>query len=215
MHARYRLFGPIAFGILLSSAAAAQTQKPPASPKPPAVSPPPVGTIGSAPSRPAANTEADYRLVPGDKLRVEVYRDPQLSQDLQVRPDGKITLPLVGDVPAAGRTSTELRETISSSLQEYITNPVVTVIVKETVPPLIYVVGEVNSPGSVPLVGQMSVLQALSAAGGFKDFAKTKDIRIQRKTSTGVTTLRFNYKDAINGDIKPIYLQPGDTIIVP
>jgi polysaccharide biosynthesis/export protein len=217
MNSRYRLLGPIAFGILLSSAAAAQPQKPPAAPAPgttAAASPAPVGTIGSA-SRPAADTSTDYRLVPGDKLRVEVYRDPQLSQDLQVRPDGKITLPLVGDVAAAGRTSTELRETISSSLKEYITNPVVTVIVKETVPPLVYVVGEVNSPGSVALVGQMSVLQALSAAGGFKDFAKTKDIRIQRKTSTGVTTLRFNYKDAINGHIKPIYLQPGDTIIVP
>jgi polysaccharide export outer membrane protein len=211
MNSRYRLLGPIAFGILLSSAAAAQTQKPAAA----ATSPAPVGTIGSAASRPAADVSTDYRLVAGDKLRVEVYRDPQLSQDLQVRPDGKITLPLVGDVAAAGRTSTELRETIAASLKEYITNPVVTVIVKETIPPLIYVVGEVNSPGSVPLVGQMSVLQALSAAGGFKDFAKTKDIRVQRKTATGVTTLRFNYKEAINGHVKPIYLQPGDTIIVP
>ena len=72
-----------------------------------------------------------------------------------------------------------------------------------------------NSPGSKPLSGQVSVLQALADAGGFKDFAKTKDIRIQRKNSSGMTTLRFNYKDAINGELKPIYLQPGDTIIVP
>ena len=197
---------PLAFAVLLSSAAAAQSPTPPASPAP-------VGTTGA--SRKAADTSADYRLVPGDKLRIEVYKDAQLSQSLQVRPDGKITLPLVGDVPASGRTSNELRDTIAAALKEYITTPVVTVIVVETVPPVYYVVGEVNSPGSKPLSGQVSVLQALADAGGFKDFAKTKDIRIQRKNSSGMTTLRFNYKDAINGELKPIYLQPGDTIIVP
>ena len=157
----------------------------------------------------------EYKLGAGDKLRIEVYKDPQLSQSLQVRPDGKVTLPLVGDVPAAGRTSNELRDSIAASLEEYITNPVVTVIVVETVPPVVYVVGEVNSPGAQPLSGQISVLQALSAAGGLSDFAKRKDIRIQRKTASGMTTLRFNYNDAINGETKPIYLQPGDTIIVP
>ena len=201
---------PLAFAVLLSSAAAAQSPTPPASPS---SSPAPVGTTGA--SRKAADTSADYRLVPGDKLRIEVYKDAQLSQSLQVRPDGKITLPLVGDVPASGRTSNELRDTIAASLKEDITTPVVTVIVVETVPPVYYVVGEVNSPGSKPLSGQVSVLQALADAGGFKDFAKTKDIRIQRKNSSGMTTLRFNYKDAINGELKPIYLQPGDTIIVP
>jgi polysaccharide export outer membrane protein len=173
-----------------------------------------VRTIGASP-RSAADTSSDYRLVSGDKLRIEVYKDTQLSQSLQIRPDGKITLPLVGDVPAAGRTSTELRDAIAGSLKEYITNPVVTVIVVETVPPVYYVVGEVNQPGPQTLTGQVTVLQALAAAGGFKDFAKTKDIRIQRKSSTGVTTLRFNYKEAINGEVKPMFLQPGDTIIVP
>ena len=212
MNIRYRLLGPITLSILLSYVAAAQVQKPPASPS---STPSPVGTIGAAPTRSTADTSTDYRLVSGDKLRIEVYKDTQLSQSLQIRPDGKITLPLVGDVPAAGRTSTELRDSIASSLKEYITNPVVTVIVVETVPPVYYVVGEVNQPGPQNLAGQVTVLQALSAAGGFKDFAKTKDIRIQRKTSTGVTTLRFNYKEAINGDVKPMYLQPGDTIIVP
>ena len=210
MNNRFRLLSPITLSILLSSGAAAQVQKP-AAPSSPA----PVGTSGATSARPPADTSSDYRLVSGDKLRIEVYKDTQLSQSLQIRPDGKITLPLVGDVPAAGRTSTELRDSIASSLKEYISNPVVTVIVVETVPPVYYVVGEVNQPGPQNLTGQVTVLQALSAAGGFKDFAKTKDIRIQRKSSTGVTTLRFNYKDAINGDLKPMYLQPGDTIIVP
>jgi len=213
MNTVLRFVCPLALAVLLSPVAAAQTQKPAAVPK--LSSPAPVATSGTNGSRAAADTSTDYRLVPGDKLRIEVYKDAQLSQSLQVRPDGKITLPLVGDVPAAVRTSTELRESIASSLKEYITNPVVTVIVVETVPPVYYVVGEVNSPGPQQLTGQVSVLQALAAAGGFKDFAKTKDIRIQRKTSTGMTTLRFNYKDAINGLQKPVYLQPGDTIIVP
>jgi polysaccharide export outer membrane protein len=212
MNIRFRLLGPLALAILLSSIALAQPQKPGASP---ASSPAPVGAIGSTATSRASDTSNDYRLVPGDKLRIEVYKDTQLSQSLQIRPDGKITLPLVGDVPAAGRTSLELRDTIAGSLKEYITNPVVTVIVVETIPPVYYVVGEVHEPGPQPLSGEVNVLQAISAAGGFKDFAKTKDIRIQRKSATGVTTLRFNYKDAINGHLKPIILRPGDTVIVP
>jgi polysaccharide export outer membrane protein len=211
MNMRFQLLGPLAFAILLSSTSFAQPQKPSTASSAGLA---PVGTIGSASTR-TPDTSHDYRLVSGDKLRIEVYKDSQLSQSLQVRPDGKITLPLVGDVLAEGRTSLELRDAIASSLKEYITNPVVTVIVTETVPPLYYVVGEVHEPGPQPLTGQVNVLQAISAAGGFKDFAKTKDIRIQRKSATGVTTLRFNYKDAINGHVKPIFLQPGDTVIVP
>ncbi len=219
MNNPFRPFSQITLAVLLSSVATAQvqTQKPvsPSRPvAPSAAASLPVGTTGTTPAK-AADTSSDYRLVPGDKLRIEVYKDTQLSQALQVRPDGKITLPLLGDIPASGRTSNELRDSIAASLKEYITNPVVTVIVVETIPPVIYVVGEVTNPGPQPLTGEMSVLQALAVAGGFKDFAKTKDIRIQRKTAVGVTTLHFNYKDAINGRAKTILVQPGDTIIVP
>jgi polysaccharide export outer membrane protein len=164
-------------------------------------------------SRPAAST--DYRLAPGDKLRVEVYKDTQLSQSLQVRPDGKITLPLAGDILASGRTPTELRDGIVESLKPYITNPVVTVIVVETVPKTVYVVGEVASPGPQPMTGPLTVMQALAMAGGFKDFAKTKSIVVRRSTAAGTTDIRFNYKDALKGETKPLLLQPGDTIIVP
>jgi len=165
--------------------------------------------------RPAATATADYRIVPGDKLNIQVYKDDQLSQALQVRPDGKITLPLVGDVRAEGRTANELRESLIESLKEYNKNPVVTVIVTETVPPVFYVMGEVNAPGTLPLKGQISVVQALAMAGGFKDFAKKKDIMIQRKGATGATALKFNYNDAIKGIGQVVYVQPGDTIIVP
>jgi polysaccharide export outer membrane protein len=155
-------------------------------------------------------SSSDYRLVPGDKLRVEVYKDPQLSQSVQVRPDGKITLPLTNDVPAAGRTPSELRDAIVSSLKTYMSNPTVTVMVVETVPPLIYVMGEVNSAGPQPLVGKMDVMQALASAKGFRDFANTKNILIQR----GSQVLTFNYNDAVKGKAAPIYLQPGDTVVV-
>jgi polysaccharide export outer membrane protein len=164
----------------------------------------------------AANTAPDYRLVPGDKLRIEVYRDAQLSQSLQVRPDGKITLPLVGDVPAEGRTSAELRDALVTSLKDYNTNPVVTVIVVETVPPVFYVMGEVNNPGTFQIKGQISAVQALAMAGGFKDFAKTKNIKVLRKGARGAQeNITFNYKEAAEGRGRAVFMQPGDTIIVP
>lgn len=159
--------------------------------------------------------EQEYRLGPGDKLRVEVYREPQLSQSLQIRPDGKITLPLVGDVQAAGRSSVELRDELTASLKEYVTNPVVTVIVVEATAAQIYVMGEVTNPGVQVLQGPITALQALAQAGGFKEFADTGDIRILRKGNTGILTIDFNYKDAIRGRAEPLYLQPGDTIVVP
>jgi polysaccharide export outer membrane protein len=166
----------------------------------------------AAPSIPDPN---QYRLAPGDKLRIEVYKDQQLSQSVQVRPDGKITLPLIGDLDAAGQAPMALRETITQALREYVTNPTVTVIVVETTAPLAYVMGEVGHPGSITLQGgSVNVLQALAMAGGLKDFANTKNIRILRKTTTGVNPIPFNYKDAIRG-AAPVYLQPGDTVIVP
>src|SRR4051812_36483553 len=185
----------------------------------------PIGTSGTATAAgttttttdAAAATNADYRLTAGDKLRIEVYKDAQLSQSLQIRPDGKVTLPLVGDVVAAGRTSVELRDAISESLKEYISNPVVTVIVTETTPQLVYITGEVNKPGALPLAnGRMSILQALAMAGGFTDFANKKDIRVLRKTGAAMQTLKFNYKEAIDDENhrEPLQLIAGDTVVV-
>ena len=169
------------------------------------------GATGTTGRTAGADVAPDYRLVPGDKLRIEVYKDAQLSQSVQVRPDGKITLPLAGDIAAAGRTPLELREAIAGSLTTYINNPTVTVIVVETEPPVVYVMGEVTHAGPYPIKGQVSVLQALAMAGGFKDFAKTKDITIRR----GTQNVRFDYKAAVKGEAKPMLVQPGDTIIVP
>ena len=165
-----------------------------------------------AAARPAAPwNEQEYRLGPGDKLRVEVYREAQLSQSLQVRPDGRITLPLIGDIAATGKTPGELRESITTSLKQYVTNPVVTVIVQEAIAAQVYVIGEVSQAGTQVMQGPLTVLQALAQAGGLKEFAKKSDVHILR----GTQKIPFNYKDAVNGRIPPLYLQPGDTIVVP
>ncbi len=195
------VLAPFCFLLLLSTPLAAQQPKPAV----PGADPAPVRS---------ANVPPDYVLASGDKLRVEVYKDAQLSQSLQIRPDGKITLPLVGDVLASGRTPVQLRDTIAESLQPYITNPTVTVIVVETAPKTFYVMGEVNSPGPHAITGQVSVIQALAMAGGFKDFADTKNVIIRRQTPTGTVDVTFNYKDAIKRETKPMLIQPGDTIIV-
>jgi polysaccharide biosynthesis/export protein len=176
----------------------------------------PSGREDTDPKALASTADPEYKVGPGDKLRIEVYKDPQLSQSLQVRPDGKITLPLVADVQASGLTPIQLRDDLTSRLKEYITNPVVTVIVVEASAATAYVVGEVNHPGAVTLQGgQLTVLQAIALAGGLKDFANSKNIRILRKSSiVGVQTINFNYKDAIRGS-QAVYLRPGDTVVVP
>jgi polysaccharide biosynthesis/export protein len=167
--------------------------------------------VGAAPP---AVTE-DYRLGAGDKLRIEVYKDAQLSQSVQVRPDGKVTLPLVGDMEAAGLTPIELRDHIATSLKEYVTNPTVTVIVVEATASTAYVMGEVNHPGAVNLQAPLTILQALALAGGLKDFADAKNIRVLRPGPDGVQTISFNYKDALKSTRAPIYLRPADTVVVP
>src|SRR5215831_12646880 len=176
--------------------------------------------LAAGPENGASNPAAtDYHLGLGDKLRIEVYKDAQLSQSVQIRPDGKITLPLLGDLDANGRTPIELRDLITQQLKDYMTNPVVTVIVVETKAPVAYVMGEVNRPGAVTLGDeQLTVLQALAMAGGLKDFADTKNIHILRRTDKAgkktEQTISFNYKEALKGST-PVYLSPGDTLVVP
>jgi polysaccharide export outer membrane protein len=171
--------------------------------------PPTVGTAGARP------WNQEYRLGPGDKLRVEVYGEPQLSQALQIRPDGKITLTLVGDVVAAGRTSLELRDALTTSLKAYVNNPAVTVIVQEAIANQIDVAGEVANPGQQVLMGPVTILQAISRAGGLKEFAKAGSIYVLRPGKNGPQRLDAAYKDALKGKVPPMVLQPGDTVVVP
>src|SRR5579859_7325119 len=174
---------------------------------------PPARVAASAPAARAGGTDdkgvvtPEYLLGPGDKLRIEVYKDPQMSQSVQIRPDGKVTLPLVGDLEASGRTPVELRDTVTRALREYMNNPVVTVIVVEATTATAYVVGGVTHPGAVPVLGHLTVLQALAMAGGLTDFADRKNIRVLRKGSGGMQSIPFNYKDAMKGSAPSVDLR--------
>jgi len=217
----HRAFAIAACGVVFGAGTSGAQSPRSAAPAPRATTQPPPTAASAPPSadraRPTQTALADdYKLQAGDKLRIEVYKDAQLSQSVQIRPDGKITLPLVGDVAAMGLTPIDLRERIATALKDYMNNPVVTVIVVEGTSPTAYVVGEVNHPGPVVLQANMTVLQALAVAGGLKDFANAKNIRILRKGLAGQQSIPFNYKDAIKG-VGPsgVYLQAGDTVVVP
>jgi polysaccharide biosynthesis/export protein len=158
--------------------------------------------------------EKTYVIGAEDQIGINVWGVQALSSAYLVRPDGRITMPLIGDVRAAGLTPEQLTVSIADRLKEkYINSPDVTVLVLAVNSKKYYIHGEVNSPGSYPLIVPTTVLEALANAHGFKDFANVKKIRILR----GTEQFRFNYKEVTNGKRteQNIYLQPGDEIIVP
>jgi polysaccharide export outer membrane protein len=161
--------------------------------------------------------DAEYKIGPQDVLRIDVWREEQLTRTVPVRPDGKVTLPLLNDVQAAGLTPMELARALSEGLKKYINNPQVTVTITEINSRRIYVTGEVARAGAFPLLPNMTVLQALSSSGGFTQFARTKKIYVLRAEDGKQMKLPFNYKEVVDGK-KPeqnILLQPGDVIVVP
>jgi len=165
----------------------------------------------------AATDDPTYKIGAQDTLRIDVWREDQLTRTVPVRPDGKITLPLLNDVQAVGLTPMELAAVISEGLKKYITNPQVTVSVTEINSKRIYVNGEVNRSGAFQLLPHMTILQALSGSGGFTAFAKIKSIYILRVKSGKSVKIPFNYKEAIKGKNleQNIELEPGDVIVVP
>jgi len=158
-----------------------------------------------------------YKIGPQDVLKIDVWREDQFTRTVPVRPDGKITLPLLHDVQAVGLTPVELSNVIRDELKNYVNDPQVSVSVTEINSRRIYVTGEVSRPGAYPLLPQMTALQALSSSGGFTQFARIKNIHILRVVNGQKTTIPFNYKQAINGKNpgQDIELQTGDVIVVP
>lgn len=171
----------------------------------------------NAASAQAAETDPSYQIGAQDVLSISVWKDPELTQTVPVRPDGKISMPLLNDVQAAGLTPTELRDHITEALRKYVTDPVVTVIVTQINSQRIYITGEVTHPGAFPLVPGMTILQALSSAGGFTNFANTKKIYMFRVVNGKRADFPFDYKDVIHGKKldQNVVLQAGDTIVVP
>ena len=162
-------------------------------------------------------TDPDYKIGPQDMLRIDVWKEPDISRIVPVRPDGKITLPLVNDVQASGLTTNQLAAKIAEGLKKYITSPQVTVGVTEINSRKFFVSGEVARPGAFPLLPNMTVLQALSSAGGFTQFAREKKIYILRMEDGKQVKHPFNYKDVISGKNveQNIILEGGDIIVVP
>jgi polysaccharide export outer membrane protein len=172
----------------------------------------------TAQAMPAAiETDPAYKIGPQDVLRIDVWKEPDISRLVPVRPDGKITLPLLNDIQAAGLTPVQLSAKIAEGLKKYITSPQVTVGVTEINSRRIFVTGEVTRAGAFPLLPNMTVLQALSSSGGFTQFARVKNIYVLRMEDGKQVKHPFNYKDAVSGK-RPeqnIVLEGGDVIVVP
>ncbi len=164
------------------------------------------------------DTDQDtYVIGSGDTLSIQVWREPNLSGNFTVRPDGKITFPLINDIKADGLTPLQLKKVIEKGLTKYISTPVVTVVVSSANSKNIYVLGKVNSPGKYPLIGPTTVLQALAEAGGLAEWAKGDDIVILRNENGKQIKIEFDYDDVSRGKHleQNIFLKPGDTIVVP
>jgi len=180
---------------------------------------------GSKPTATPANTEqkasevdsSTYVIGPEDVLEVNVWKEPDNSKTVPVRPDGKISLPLLNDVQAAGLTPMQLQENIKEGLKKFISEPQVAVIITQVNSRHVYVLGEVNRPGAISMLPNMTILQALSTAGGFTQYAKLNGIYVLRTENGRQLTFPFNYKDVIRGRSaqQNIMLKPGDTIVVP
>jgi len=165
----------------------------------------------------AATTDPNYLIGPQDVLEIDVWQEAELTKTVPVRPDGKISLPLVNDLQAAGLTPTQLGEELTKRLKKFVTDPQVTVIVAAINSQRVYILGEAGRPGAYPLLPGMTVLQALSSAGGFTIFADLKKIYVLRKEGGKQEKLPFNYKEVIKGKNpeQNIELKAGDQIVVP
>ena len=162
-------------------------------------------------------SEKGYALQPGDVIRISVWREPELDQVVLVRPDGGISFPLAGEVQAEGRTIEEVSFEISERLAVYIPSPEVSVSLQQGEGNRVYVTGRVNKPGVFLVNRPITVMQALSLAGGLTPFAEKKNILILRRDGTNQRSLRFNYKEVQRGESlqQNVTLNAGDTLVVP
>jgi len=169
-------------------------------------------------SQPAVAVDSQYTIIAGDVLQITVWKEEQLNQEALVLADGTINFPLIGSVDAAGKTPAELQDSIKEKLQKLIPDAAVTVAVKAALGHTVSVVGQVAKPGELMMGHDMTVMQALSQAGGLTAYASEGSIIILRRDENGKeTSIRFPYSDIISGDDldKDIVLKPGDVVVVP
>jgi len=173
--------------------------------------------LGSAHAQDGDRPRAPYTINPGDLLEVSVWKEPDLQRQVLVRPDGAFSFPLSGDIVAEGRTVEDVRRDLTSRLETYIPDLVVTVTVAEINGNKIFVIGQVNTPGVFVVNPRVDVIQALSIAGGMTPFAQVNNIRIIRRRNGQQTVLSFRYGDIIKGDNleQNVLLEVGDVVLVP
>jgi polysaccharide export outer membrane protein len=199
----------LGLSLLLCGASIASAEQAPASVR---------TTAGREAQRPvAAVPPADYLVGSQDVLGIVFWREPDLSGDVTVRPDGKITIPVIGEIKAAGRTPEELQADIAAAASKFITDVNVVVVVRTINSRRVFVMGRVTSPGAFPLMGPLTVMQAIALAGGLTDFADPKGITILRMENGKSRNVPFNYQDIIKGRSleQNILLRPDDTVVVP
>ena len=169
------------------------------------------------PSGTGIEVSQDYILGPEDVIDISVWKNENLSRVVSIRPDGKISLPLIGDVEAAGLTTSQLRDSIKEKLKEYKETPEVSIIVKEINSLVVYITGEINRPGKLMLRSNTTILQAIILAGGFTQYASPNKILLLRRVGGIDTRKQIHYKNIVSGKSpeEDILLQRGDTIIVP
>lgn len=187
--------------------------------KPASVTP----SVPAAAATAAAPRVTDPVVPPGyvigtdDLLSIVYWKDKDMSADAQVRPDGRIALPLINEVQAAGLTPDQLREKITEESKKYMEDANITVVIRQINSRKAFITGEVNKPGPYPLTSPTTVLQLISMAGGLREYADSKKIVIMRTVNSKPTSLKFNYKDVVRGKslTQNIELKPGDTVVVP
>jgi polysaccharide export outer membrane protein len=175
-------------------------------------------TVESPDSRVTPNVDVNYRIGADDVLTVNVWHEPEVSRNVPVRPDGKISLPLVGDVQAAGMTPTQLKTELETRFAKFLTNPDVSVIVAEIRSQRINVLGQVFRPGTYALIPPMSVIDAVATAGGLREFAKPNKIYVLRTLPTGqVERIKVQYNNVLKGKhgTQDVMLQTRDTVVIP
>jgi polysaccharide biosynthesis/export protein len=205
-------------GLVLAFAASAPGQTPTGSNQPVSADAPAAAPAATAAADLSGPHNSIYIIGNDDLLGINVWKETDFTQSIPVRSDGRISLPLIGEVTAAGRTPLQLEQDIASKLRSFLTNPEVTVMVLQMNSQKFNILGRVAKPGSYPLSAATTVLDAIAEAGGFLDFAKQKDIYVLRqKPGGGETRIAFNYKDVIHGkhSDENVRLQPHDTIVVP
>lgn len=165
----------------------------------------------------AVAEEGDYRIQASDILQVSVWKEEDLQSEILVRPDGKFSFPLAGEIVAQARTIEDVRAAVAAKIEQYIPDPVVTVTLRQSLGNRIFVLGKVNRPGEFPLTQDMDVMQALALGGGLATFADSKDISILRRDNASQKAIQFNYQEVEYGKNleQNVLLRPGDIVVVP